>query len=104
MKVERIMMEYANYGLPTIEKKLNEKLNIRLLFNTFEWRDGTFLFKKIKRIGGNLFTLEGDFRRQDFCFRPKWYQYIKIYPYVYGKKIINFIKMMIIDLVKMIIC
>lgn len=103
MKVERIMMEYANYGLPTIEKKLNEKLQIHLWFKTFSCENGTFPFKKIKRIGGNLFTLESDFRRQDFCFRTKWRQSIKIYLYTYGKKIINFIKMMIIDLIKMII-
>ena len=36
MKVNRIMMEYANYGLPTIEKKLNENLKIHLWFKTFE--------------------------------------------------------------------
>ena len=51
MKVNRIMMEYANYGLPTIEKKINENIAIHLWFNTFEWGDGTFPFKKIKQIG-----------------------------------------------------
>ena len=95
MKVERIMMVYANYGLPTIEKKLNEKLKIHLWFNTFEWRDGSFQFKKIKQIGINLFAIESDFRIHDFCFKPKWYQFIKFYSYFYSKKIINFVKMMI---------
>ena len=50
MKVNRIMMEYANYGLPTIEKKINENIAIHLWFNTFECGDGTFPFKKIKQI------------------------------------------------------
>ena len=33
MKVNRIMMEYANYGLPTIEKKLNENPSHNPLYN-----------------------------------------------------------------------
>ena len=95
MKVERIMMEYANYGLPTIEKKLNEKIKIHLLFNTFEWRDGTFQFEEIKQIGVNLFAIKSVFGMHHFCFRPKWYQFMKIYLYFYGNKIINFVKMII---------
>lgn len=95
MKVKRIMMEYANYGLPTIEKKINENIAIHLWFNTFECGDGTFPFKKIKQIGVNLFAIESDFRTYDFCFKPKWYQFMKFYSYFYGKKIINFVKMMI---------
>ena len=94
MKVNRIMMEYANYGLPTIEKKLNENLKIHLRFKTFEWGNGLFPFKKIKQIGVNLFAIESDLRTYDFCFKTKWYQCMKFYPYFYGKKIINFVKMM----------
>ena len=95
MKVNRIMMEYVNYGLPTDEKKTNENIVIHLWFNTFECGDGTFPFKKIKQIGVNLFAIESVFRKYDYCFKPKWYQFMKFYSYFYGKKIINFVKMMI---------
>lgn len=95
MKVKKIVRTYSNYGEPTNIMELNQEIKINLISNKFFWNNSCFQFKNIKRVGSNIFALENDLGMNDFCFKPKWYQTIKFYPYFYYKRLISFIKFII---------
>lgn len=92
MKVKRIIMEYENYGLPTKENKTTQDIKLHLFYKTFKHENYVFSYKSIKQINYNLFSIESDFGLYCFCFRPKWYQWLKFYPYFYISKIIDLLK------------
>lgn len=88
-------MKHSNFGLPTCETKREEKIKLHLYHKIFTLENYTFQYKRIKQISFNLFAIEGDFSKfYDYCFRPKWYQCLKFYPYFYGSKIIEIIKLL----------
>lgn len=97
MKVKRIIMTYAGYGLPTIEKETKENITLHLYYKTFDLNNDFYKYKNIRQIGFNLYQIEWEFKDKvnyDFCFKPKWYQLIKFYLYFYGCKIINLLKLL----------
>ena len=83
------MMAYVGYKLPMYERELNENIVIHLLKGQFEWQRKTYPFRNIIQIRPNLFWIEGGRGPYECCFRPKWYQLLKLYAYFFYKKIIG---------------
>ena len=81
MKINKIILLYEKYGMPTKELATNETIRIHLVNKEFEMPNGCFSFNTIEHIRGNLYRMDTIFGKFDFCFRPKWYQYPKIMTY-----------------------
>ena len=91
MKTKRIILLYekGKCGRAKLEKPIGEKIILHLFDKEFDIPNGCFPFNKIEHIRGNLFRIDSVFGKDDYCFRPKWYQYHKIGLYYIVKLIPN---------------